>query len=123
MKKLLALLALIFLVNACSTLNELIALTKCEFRLHSLQQPAVCGIDISQKNSWSDFSFTEGQAIAGKLLQKSFPFDITVHMEVLNVDDRESQVSVKIKPSVLIGTRELRYPDYFTLTREFKSGN
>ena len=194
MKKLLALLALIFLVNACSTLNELIALTKCEFRLHSLQQPAVCGIDISQKNSWSDFSFTEGQAIAVKLLQKSFPFDITVHMEVrnpgtslaavnaiqwiafidelqvaqgslqerveipssggtriiplrihadlfqylegdnprsllnfalslLNVGDRESQVSVKIKPSVLIGTRELRYPDYFTLTREFKSGN
>ena len=44
-------------------------------------------------------------------------------LSLLNVGDRESQVSVKIKPSVLIGTRELRYPDYFTLTREFKSGN
>ncbi len=194
MKKLFTLLALIFLVNSCSILNELIALTKCEFRLHSLQQPAVCGIDISQKNSWSDFSFMEGQAIAGKLMQKSLPFDITVHMEVrnpgtslaavnalqwiafiddlqvaqgilqerveippsggtniiplrihadlvdylegdnprsmlnfalslLNAGDRDSQVSLKIKPSVLIGTREVRYPDYFTLTKEFKSGN
>ncbi len=194
MKKLFPLLALIFLVNSCSILNELTALAKCEFRLHSLQQAAVCGIDISQKNSWSDFNFMEGQAIAGKLLQKSFPFDITVNMEVRNpgtslaavnaiqwiafIDDlqvaqgtlqerveippsggtniiplrihadlvdylegdnprsmlnfalsllnaggRDSQVSVKIKPSVLIGTREVRYPDYFTVTREFKSGN
>jgi len=194
MKKLTTLLALILLINACSILNEFIALTKCEFRLHSLQQPAVCGIDISQKNSWSDFSFMEGQVIAGKLLQKSLPFDITVNIEVRNpgtslaalnaiqwiafIDDlqvakgtleerveippsgginkiplrihvdlidylegdnpramldfamnllnagkQDSQVSMKIKPSVMIGTREVQYPDYFTLTKEFKSEN
>ena len=194
MKKLCTLIALILLINGCSLLNELIAFTKCEFRLHSLQQPAVCGIDISQKNSWSDFSFMEGQAIAGKLLQKSLPFDITVNIEVrnpgtslaavnaiqwiafiddlqvaqgilqerveippsggtnkiplrihadlidylegdnpramlnfalnlLNAGDQDSQVSMKIKPSVLIGTQEVQYPDYFTISKEFKSGN
>jgi len=194
MKKLSTLIALILLIHGCSLLNELIAFTKCEFRLHSLQQPAVCGIDISQKNSWSDFSFMEGQAIAGKLLQKSLPFDITVNIEVrnpgtslaavnaiqwiafiddlqvaqgilqerveippsggtnkiplrihadlidylegdnpramlnfalnlLNAGDQDSQVSLKIKPSVLIGTQEVQYPDYFTITKEFKSGD
>lgn len=84
MKKLVALSTLVLLINGCSILSEHVAFTKCEFRLHSLQQPAVCGIDISQKSSWSDFSFMEGQAIAGKLLQKSLPFDITVNVEVRN---------------------------------------
>lgn len=194
MKKILLLGALIFLLNGCSILSELAAFTKCEFRLHSLQEPALCGIDISQKSSWSDFSFMEGQAIAGQLLQKSLPFEITVNVEVrnpgtsvaavnaiqwiafiddlqvaqgtlherveippsgginkiplrvqadlidylegdnprtmlnfalnlVNAGDQASQVTMKIKPSVLIGIQEIQYPDYFIITKEFKSGS
>jgi hypothetical protein len=175
-------------------LSELAAFTKCEFRLQSLQEPQVCGINVSQKNSWSDFSFMEGQTIAGQVLQNKLPFEITVNVEARNpgtslaavnsiqwiamLDDlqlaqgtvsqrveippsggtstipvkvradlfeylegdnaramldfalnlvnsgnQDSQLSLKIKPSVLIGTQEIPYPDYFTITKEFKSGN
>lgn len=194
MKKILLLGGLIFLLNGCSILSELVAFTKCEFRLHSLQEPAVCGIDVSHKSSWSDFSFMEGQAIAGQLLQKSLPFEITVNVEVknpgtsvaavnsiqwiafiddlqvaqgtvhervevppsggvnkipvrvradlidylegdnpramlnfalnlVNAGDQSSQVTMKIKPSVLIGSQSIQYPDYFNITKEFTSGN
>ena len=194
MKKILFFGTLIFLLNGCSILSELAAFTKCEFRLQSLQEPALCGIDISHKSSWSDFSFLEGQAIAGQLLQKSLPFEITVNVEVRNpgasvaavnsiqwiafIDDLQvaqgtvhermevppsggvntipvriradlidylegdnprallnfalnlvdagneaSQMTLKIKPSVLIDSQSIQYPDYFYITKEFKSGN
>ena len=74
MRKLLLLATAVFLLNSCSILSELAAFTSCEFRLHSLQDPEACGIDISQLSSWSDFTFMEGQAVAGQLLQKRLPF-------------------------------------------------
>ena len=194
MRKLLLFATAILLMNSCSIFNELVAFTKCEFRLHSLQEPEACGINLSQKGTWSDFTFMEGQAIAGQLLQKRLPFEITVNVEVknpgtamaavnsiqwiafidelqvaqgtvserveippsgginkipvrvkadlldylegdnpramldfalnmVNAGDQSSQVSLKIKPSGLIGTQEVQYPDYFTISKEFKSGN
>ena len=194
MRKLLLFATAVFLLNACSILSELAAFTSCEFRLHSLQDPEACGIDISQLSSWSDFTFMEGQAVEGQLLQKRLPFEITVNVEVrnpgtsmaavnsiqwiafldelqlaqgtvsqrvevqpsgginkipirvqadlfdylegdnpramlnfalnlLNAGDQASRFILKIKPSVLIGTQEIPYPDYFNITKEFKSGN
>lgn len=182
------------LLGSCSVFSELVAFTKCEFRLHSLQDPELCGINLNRKSTWSDFTFMEGQAVAAQLLQKHLPFEITVNVEARNpgtskaavnsiqwiafidefqvaqgtVDqrieippsggvekipirvsadlidylegenprtmlefalnlidagDQSSQVRLKIKPSVLIGAQEIHYPDYFTITKEFTSGN
>jgi hypothetical protein len=194
MRKMLLLTTVALLLNSCSMLSELVAFTKCEFRLQSLQQPEVCGINISQKSSWSDFSFMEGQTMAAQLMQKRLPFEITVNVEarnpgttmaavnsiqwiamldelqlaqgtvservevaanggtstipvriradlfdyleggnaramldfalnLVNAGNQSSQLSMKIKPSVLIGGQEIQYPDYFTITKEFTSGN
>jgi len=84
MKKIALLGALVLLLNGCSVISELTAFTKCEFRLRSFQKPIVCGIDVSQKKTWTDFSFMEGQAIATQFLNKSLPFEITVIVEVRN---------------------------------------
>lgn len=194
MKKIALLTTLVLLFSGCSILSEMTALKKCEFRLHSLQQPALCGIDVSQKRTWTDFNFMEGQVILAKLLNKSLPLEITVNVEVrnpgtnlaavnsiqwvsflddlqlaqgaveervevppsggvntipirvridlidylegenpramlnfaltmFNAGDRSSQISMKIKPTVLIGSRSVQYPDYFTITKEYKSGD
>lgn len=194
MRKILLYTTAILLLNSCSALSELVALTKCEFRLHSLQEPEACGIDLSRKSSWSDFTFMEAQSVAAHLLQKQLPFEITVNVEVMNpgtvkaavnsiqwmayIDElqvahgmvsqgievppsggisqvpirvkadlidylegdnpramldfamnlvnagnQSSQVSLKIKPSVLIGSQEVQYPDYFTISKDFSSGN
>ncbi len=194
MRKFLLLGTLLLLVNSCSILSELSAFTKCEFRLHSVAEPVLCGIDVSQKRSWSDFSFMEGQLIAGNLLKSTLPFDVTANVEVrnpgtsaaavnaiqwialvddvqvaqgtvnehveippaggrvmvpvmlhadlidllegdnpstmlnfalnlVNSGDKPSQLSLKIKPSVLVGSQSIRYPGYFTITKEFSSGD
>jgi len=194
MKKYVLLVSLSLLLSGCSIISELTAFRKCEFRFHSVQEPVICGVDLSQKRSWSDFSFLEGQAIVSQLLKKSFPFDITINVEVrnpgttmaavnsiqwiafldelqvaqgtvehrvevppsgglnmlpvrihtdlidylegdnpwamlnfalnmINASDQDSQVTMKIKPSIMIGSRNIQYPDYFIITKDFKSGD
>ncbi len=194
MRKFLLLASLTLILNGCSILSELTAFTKCEFRLHSVQDPALCSVDVSQKRSWSDFSFMEGQAIAIKLLQKTLPLDITLNVEVKNpgtstaavnsiewiafIDDLQvaqgvvnrrveipavggiamipvkvhvdlmdylegdspssmmnfalnlagaggqaSKLTMKIKPSVMVGSQSIEYPGYFNISHEFSSGN
>ena len=71
-------------IPGCSILSELTAFTKCEFSFHSAQDPSVCGIDISNRHSFSDFSFVDGQIIAGNILKGTLPFSITANVEVMN---------------------------------------
>lgn len=194
MKKLLLFAFLTLILNGCSILSELTAFSKCEFRLHSVQDLVLCSVDVSQKRSWSDFSFMEGQAIAIKLLQNTLPFDITLNVEVKNpgtstaavssiewiafFDDMQvaqglvnkaveipamggvsmipvkvhvdlmdylegdnpssmmnfalnlvgaggqaSKLTMKIKPSVMVGAQSIEYPGYFNISHEFSSGN
>jgi len=194
MKKILVFTTILLVLSACSALSELTAFKKCEFRLYSFQDPAVCGIDISDRTSWSDFSFMDGQVIAANILRGVLPIDITVNVEVRNpgttaaavnsiewlayidemevargvverrievpasgglaivpvkihadlieylegdnpqammnfamnllgAGDQPSQITMKIKPSVLIGGQSIPYPGFFTINQEFSSGN
>lgn len=193
MRKWFILVSLMLLLNGCSGIAELSALSKCEFRLYGLDDPRLCGIDVSRKRSWNDFSLMEGAVITTYLLGSSLPFDLTAYVEIRNpgtqtaaveaiqyrlkVDDvkvatgnvtervsvppsggrvvvrvpvhadlidlvnrdglnsvrnlslnlvnsgsQESRISLKIKPSVRLGSRAIRYPGYFTVTREYSSG-
>jgi LEA14-like dessication related protein len=194
MRKFLLLAPVLLLLNGCSALSELSAFSKCEFRLYSLSEPRLCGIDVSHKRSWRDFTLREGQIIALYLLGSSLPFDIQVYVEARNpgsttaavksiqwiayVDDvkvakgkitdpveippngrrvvvplavhadlidfmegdrpktlmnfamtlfnageQNSQLRLKIKPSIQVGSQTIKYPGYFTVTTEFSSGN
>lgn len=194
MRRLLLYSSLLLMVPGCSILSELTALTKCEFSFHSAQDPSACGIDLSNRRSYSDFSFMDGQVIAGNLLKGTLPFGITANVEVMNpgtktaavnsiewiafiddiqvaqgsVNDRievdpgggksmipiriqtdlfdylegdnprtminfalnlvdagnqPTRLSMKIKPSIIIGGQTVYYPGFFTITKEFTSGN
>jgi len=194
MRKFLVFSLFLLVLSGCSVFTELSAFKKCEFRLYSFQDPAICGIDMSNRTSLSDFSFMDGQVIAANLLGGKLPFDITVNVEVRNpgtkaaavnsiqwlafidelevaggvVDrrievpasgglaivqvkihadlieymegdnpqammnfamnllgagDQPSRISLKIKPSVLIGGQNISYPGFFNISQEFSSGN
>jgi len=193
MRKLLLLFCLLFFLQGCSSLTKLSAFTQCEFRLYGLSEPLLCGIDLSHKRSWRDFSLSEGQRIALYLLGSHLPFDVTAIVEVrnpgsttaavnaiqwklkvdktrlamgsvnepvevapsggrvlvevpvhadlidllegdnpqtmmnfvlnmLNSGQQSSELSLQLKPSIAVGSRSVRYPGYFTISREFSSG-
>lgn len=93
MKKLAIVLSLFTLISGCSVLSELTAFTKCEFRYDSFQDARLCGIDVSNKSSLSDFSFSEGNRIASSLIQKKLPFYMTINVEVRNPGANTASVS------------------------------
>lgn len=193
MRKLFLFPLFLLFLNGCSVFSELTAFKKCEFRLYSIQDPAVCGIDMSDRRSPSDFTFLDAQLIGANLLRGTLPFDITINMEVKNpgtttaavnsiewvayidelevaaglverrievppsgglaivpvkihadlIDymegnnpktmmnfalnlvgnsDQPSNLSMKIKPSLLVGGKTIQYPGFFTVTHEFSDG-
>ena len=193
MRKLLLFSAVILLISSCSV-SKYAAFTRCEFRLNSLQDLEVCNVKASEKESWSDFSYMQGQVVVDRLLKESFPFELTVNIEARNpggkvaavksiqwialIDEiqvaqgevdhyikitsdggtgviplrlqidlfdylkgddpqsklnfalnlikegkQDSKLSLKIRPSIRISGQEIRYSDYFRLSKEFSTGD
>lgn len=44
-------------------------------------------------------------------------------LNLIDAGGQPTRLSMKIKPSVYVGSSMLTYPDYFTISKEFKSGN
>lgn len=43
-------------------------------------------------------------------------------LNLVDAGGQPTRLSMKIKPSVYVGSKMLSYPDYFTISKEFKSG-
>ena len=180
-------------VHSCNFLKEISALGKCEFRVTTLEDPAIAGVDVSQIRSFTDLSFFDMGIISSSILTGDLPLSFTLNVEVRNpnpaqaalnsleylafIDDvevasgqldqrieipanggvstiplklqtdlieilkkdsrqalvnfglnladagqRPTRVSMKVKPTILVGAMEINYPGYFTLQHEFSSG-
>jgi hypothetical protein len=47
---------------------------------------------------------------------------INFALNLVDAGNQPTRLSMKIKPSVLIGNQSLYYPGYFTIRKEFSSG-
>jgi len=180
--------------NSCNFLKEISTLGKCEFRVTTLEDPEIAGVDISQIRSFTDLNFVDMGIISSSFLRGDLPLSFTLNVEVRNpnpamaalngleylafIDDvevargqldrrieipanggittiplrlstdlidilkkdsrqalvnfglnladagnRPTRVSIKVKPTILVGAMEINYPGYFTLKHDFTSGD
>lgn len=180
--------------NSCNFLKEITTLGKCEFRVTTLENPEIAGVDISQILSFTDLNFVDMGIISSSFLRGDLPLSFTLNVEVRNpnpamaalngleylafIDDvevargqldrrieipanggittiplrlntdlidilkkdsrqalvnfglnladagnRPTRVSIKVKPTILVGAMEINYPGYFTVTHDFTSGD
>ena len=180
--------------NSCNFLKEISTLGKCEFRLATLEDPEIAGVDVSQIRSFTDLSLVDMGIISASFLKGALPLSYTLNVEVRNpnpamaalngleylafIDDvevasgqldrrieipanggvttiplrlstdlmdimkkdsrqalvnfglnladagnRPTRVSIKVKPTILVGTIEINYPGYFTVKHDFTSGD
>jgi len=183
---------LIFLCS-CSYLKELSALKECEFRMGTLENPVLAGVDLSKIVSVKDYSIEQTGKITKSILQGTLPLSFILNVEAKNpnqknaslnrleyqafidntriaagsVDEhivipagggiatiplkvetdildllkkepintllnyslnladngkRPVRVSVKIKPWIAIGDKDVEYPGYLTITKDFSTG-
>jgi LEA14-like dessication related protein len=180
--------------NSCNFLKEMAALGKCEFRMTTLEDPEIAGVDVSQVRSVTDLNFVDMGIISSSILTGELPLSFTLNVEVrnpnpamaalnrleymafidevevarghldkrieipasggistiplrlstdlisilkkdsrqallnfgLNLADagkRPTRVSIKVKPTILVGGMEINYPGYFTVKHDFTSGD
>jgi LEA14-like dessication related protein len=180
--------------NSCNFLKEISALGKCEFRMTTLEDPEIAGVDVSQVRSLTDLNFVDMGIISASILTGDLPLSFTLNVEVRNpnpamaalnrleymafIDDvevarghldkrieipasggistiplrlntdlidilekdsrqallnfglnladagkRPTRVSIKVKPTILVGGMEINYPGYFTVKHDFTSGD
>ncbi len=187
------LLLIVILMNSCSFLKEVTTLSKCEFRVTTLDKPELAGVDISNVSSFGAIPFTDMALITTSILRSELPLSFTLNVEAKNpnpataamnkleyiafIDDveiaagtlnqrieipsnggiatiplyletdiidllkkdsrqalvnfglnladagnRPTRVSIKIKPTIIVGVMEIEYPGYFKLKYDFASG-
>ena len=180
--------------NSCNFLKEISTLGKCEFRVTTLEDPEIAGVDISKIRSFTDLNFVDMGIISSSFLRGDLPLSFTLNVEVRNpnpamaalngleylafIDDvevargnldsrieipanggvttiplrlntdlidilkkdsrqalvnfglnladagnRPTRVSIKVKPTILVGAMEINYPGYFTVKHDFTSGD
>ena len=47
---------------------------------------------------------------------------INFGLNLADAGNRPTRVSMKVKPTILVGALEIRYPGYFTVKHDFSSG-
>jgi len=178
------------ILNSCSYLKELSALADCDFRMSTLEDPLLAGIDISDINSIESLNIEETGKIAKNILLGDLTLSFILNIEVKNpnpvtaslnrmeyiafIDDlqvaagaveerveipafggistipvrvetnliellkkesrntlinfglnladasnRPTRVSIKIKPYIRVGAKDLEYPGFITVKKEF----
>jgi len=182
-----------FILSSCSFLKEITTLGKCEFRVTTLDNPTLAGIDVSDINSFGDFGFADMGILTASIMKGVLPLDFTLNIKARNpnpatavmnrleyialIDDvqiasgalnqrieipanggiatiplllttdlieilkkdsrqalvnfglnladagnRPTRVSIKVKPTILVGAIEIVYPGYFDVHYDFSSG-
>ncbi len=182
------------LLSSCSFLKDMATLGKCEFRMTTLQDPELAGVDISRIHNFSDLNFVDIGIISASIMKGEMPLSFTLNVEARNpnpasatlskleyiafIDDvevasgalnkrieipanggvasiplrlqtdlieilkkdsrqalvnfglnladagsRPTRVSIKVKPTILVGSLEINYPGYFTVKYDFSSGD
>jgi len=192
---------LVFLVIPCMAscgvkrqVNEMEALSTCEFRYAGLRKATLAGVDVSKVTSLYDLETDVEAVLFTAITFAKLPFDVTVSvaarnptqsaaavnrlewilliddlqmgtgtvtdrveiapgggtalipihfstdlvtalagrsgealvtfgMNLAGTADKPSRITVKVKPTILVGQRTTQYPGYITLTREFSNGD
>ena len=188
------LLALFAGLQSCSFLKEISTLGKCEFRMGTLEQPAIAGIDVSRIKNFSDLTLVDVGIVSASFMRGELPLSFTLNIEVRNpnpataalnrleymayIDDvevargsldqrveiaanggitniplhlstdlvrilnkdsratlfnfglnladasnRPTRVTLKVKPTIMVGMMEIAYPGYFNIKHDFTSGD
>jgi len=81
------LLSLFTLITSCDVVkqvSQMSYLSKCEFRIETVEQLRLAGIDVQNKKSLSDLSMLDAGRIASAAMSPQFPLDFTLNIAAKN---------------------------------------
>jgi len=102
-------------MGSCKTLMSYTNILKCDFRMASLKNPTVAGINVNNIKSFSDLSFMQAGKITTAYLSGNIPLNFNLNMEAKNPNTTEARMAqfdwiVKIdEVQIASGTNESEY--------------
>lgn len=113
--KLYIVIASLLALGSCKALMQYTNILKCDFRMESLKNPTVAGIDVNSVKSFSDLSFLQAGKITTAYLGGNVPLVFTLNMEAKNPNTTEARLAqfdwiVKIDDvQIASGTNQSEY--------------
>ncbi len=71
-------------LNSCATINALAGLSRIQFKLSDVQHVQLCGIDITNKHSISDFGIMDGISLTAAFGSGRFPLTFILNVAAKN---------------------------------------
>lgn len=102
-------------LGSCKALMSYTNILKCDFRMESLKNPTVAGINVNSLKSFSDLSFLQAGKITTAYLGGNVPLVFTLNMEAKNPNTTEARMAqfdwiVKIdEVQIASGTNQSEY--------------
>lgn len=102
-------------LGSCKTLMSYTNILRCDFRMESLKNPRVAGIDVNSIKKFSDLSFMQAGKITTAYLGGNIPLEFTLNMEAKNPNTTEARMAqfdwiVKIdEVQIASGTNQSEY--------------
>lgn len=71
-------------LNSCSFLKEVSTMGKCDFRVTTLDDPALAGVDVSDVKGFSDIGLADMAVISASIIRGKLPLSFTLNIEARN---------------------------------------
>ncbi len=70
--------------QSCDILNQLITFTKCDFKMNTLTNANLAGVDVQTKKSFSDLNLMDAANVSKTLLGGTLPLSFNLNIEAHN---------------------------------------
>lgn len=105
--RILALLILVLvIVPSCDILQQMVTFTKCEFKMNSLTNTKLVGINVQSKKGFKDLSFLDAANVTKTLLTGKLPLSFNLNIEAKNPNAKPASMQ-KMEWKVFIDGIEL----------------
>lgn len=91
--KVVVLLAIILTLAACKQLQELSNFAKCEFKIKSIENIILAGVNVQNVKSFSDVSLLDAAKLTSAVVQNSFPLQFTLNVDVKNPNPTQASLN------------------------------
>jgi len=83
-RSLLLILVMVPILSGCDILSELVSFTKCEFRLKSMTDTELAGVNIQELSSFKSLNLLDAGRITASLFTGELPLSFRLNVEIKN---------------------------------------
>ncbi len=80
--------SLLVTLPGCTSKDELVSLSKCEFRVHDVSDVKLAGVSVENVDDFSDIAYLDGLVLWAAASEGNLPLDLNVNVEVKNPNSK-----------------------------------